>query len=83
MGVGTQERGDTIWVSAASHDVNLLDLDEVLLSSTMDSISKSELENTQKQDSDIGRVVTFYRTGKWSSSWESKRELLATRVLLR
>lgn len=83
VGVRAQDRGETTWLSAVSHDTSLLNLDEVSLGSGVYSISKPALMNAQKQDPIIGRVLIFKETGKWPSTWEKKRELPATRVLLR
>ena len=41
------------------------------------------LIDAQKQDQVIGRLLTLMKTGKWPKTWEIKRELPATRVLLR
>ena len=82
-GVGAQGRGETIWVSAVSNDSSLLNMEEVSLGSSVDKISKRSLLDAQKQDQVIGRLLTFVKTGKWPKSWEIKRELPATKVLLR
>ena len=83
VGVGAQGRGETIWVSAVSNDSSLLNMEEVSLGSSVDEISKISLLDAQKQDQVIGRLLTFLKTGKWPKSWEIKRELPATKVLLR
>ena len=83
VGVGAQGRGETIWVSAVSNDSSLLNMEEVSLGSSVDEISKRSLLDAQKQDQVIGRLLTFLKTGKWPKSWEIKRELPATKVLLR
>ena len=49
----------------------------------MDEISKSSLLDAKKQEQVIGRLLAFLKTGKWPKSWEIKRELPATKVLLR
>jgi len=49
----------------------------------VDEISKGSLLDAQKQDQVIGRLVTFLKTKRWPKSWEIKRELPATKVLLR
>ncbi|KAL9964944.1 hypothetical protein ACROYT_G028661 [Oculina patagonica] len=83
VGVGALGRGEAIWVSAVSNDSDLLNIDEVSLGSNMTEISKPSLIDAQKQDKVIGRLLTFLTTGKWPKTWEIKRELPATRVLLR
>ena len=83
VGVGALERGEAIWVSAVSNDSDLLNIEEVSLGSNMTEISKSSLIDAQKQDQVIGRLLTLMKTGKWPKTWEIKRELPATRVLLR
>ena len=49
----------------------------------MDEISKVSPLDAQKQEQVIGRFVTFLKTKRWPKSWEIKRELPATKVLLR
>ena len=83
MGVGAQGRGETVWVSAVSNDPSLLNMEEVSLGSSVDEISKGSLVDAQRQDQVIGRFVTFLKTKIWPKSWEIKRELPATKVLLR
>ena len=83
MGVGAQGRGETVWVSAVSNDPSLLNMEEVSLGSSVDEISKGSLVDAQKQDQVIGRFVTFLKTKRWPKSWQIKRELPATKVLLR
>lgn len=68
VGVRAQDRGETTWLSAVSHDTSLLNLDEVSLGSGVYSISKPALMNAQKQDPIIGRVLIFKETGKWPST---------------
>ena len=83
MGVGAQGRGETVWVSAVSNDSSLFNMEEVSLVSSVDEISKRSLLDAQKQDQVIGRLVTFFKTKRWPKSWEIKRELPATKLLLR
>ena len=83
VGVGAQGRRQTIWVSAVSNDSSLLNMEEVYLGSSVDEISKRSLLDAQKQDQVLGRLLAFLKTGKWPKSWEIKRELPATKVLLR
>ena len=85
VGVGAQGRGETVWVhvSAVSNDPSLLNMEEASLGSSVDEISKGSLLDTQKQDQVFGRLVTFLKTKRWPKSWEIKRELPATKVLLR
>ena len=58
-------------------------MEEVSLGSSVDEISKRSLLDAPKQDQVIGRLVTFFKTKRWPKSWEIKRELPATKVLLR
>ena len=81
--VSAYEQGETIWVSAVSNDSGLLNMEEVSLGSSVHTINKSSVLEAQKQDQMIGRVLTFLKTGKWPKSWELRRELPATKVLLR
>ena len=83
VGAGAQGRGETIWVSAVNNNSSLLNMEEVSLGSSVDEISKRSLLDAQKQDQVIGRLLTFLKAGKWPKSWEIKRELPATKVLLR
>ena len=81
--VGAQGRGETVLVSAVSNDSSLLNMEEVSLGSSVEEIRKRSLLDAQKQDQVIGRLVTFLKTKRWPKSWEIKRELPATKVLLR
>ena len=83
VGVGVQGRGETVRVSAVSNDPSLMNMEEVSLGSSVDAISKGSLLNAQNQDQVIGRLVIFLKTKRWPKSWEIKRELPATKVLLR
>ena len=83
VGVGAYGRGETIWVSAVSNDSSLLNMDEVSIGPSVDNISKKSILDAQKQDQAVGRLLAFLKTEKWPKSWEIKRELPATRVLLR
>ena len=82
VGVGAQGRRETVWVSAVSNDPRLLNMEEVSLGSSVDEISKGSPLDAQ-QDQVIGRLVKFLKTKRWPKSWEIKRELPATKVLLR
>ena len=83
VGLRAQEPGETTWVSAVSLDNSLLDFDDVSIVTGGSQISKTTLLNAQRQDTAIGKVLKFKKSGRWPSPWESRRELPATRVLLR
>ena len=83
VGAAAQGRGETVWVSVVSNDSSLLNMEEVSLGSSVDESSKRSLLDAQQQDQVIGRLVTFFKTKRWPKSWEIKRELPATKVLLR
>lgn len=82
VGLGAQERGETIWLSTVSHDSSLLKVEEVFLGSSIAEISEASRLDTQKQDPVVGRLLTFMKEGKWLMSWEVKRESPAVKVLL-
>ena len=83
MGVGAQGLGERVWVSAVSNDPSLMNMEEVSLGSSVDEISKGSLLDAQNQDQVIGRLVIVLKTKRWPMSWEIKRKLPATKVLLR
>ena len=83
VGSRAQKHGETTWVSAVSLDNSLLDFDDVSIVTGGSQISKTTLLNAQRQDTAIGKVLKFKKSGRWPSPWESRREPSATRVLLR
>ncbi|CAB3994110.1 Hypothetical predicted protein [Paramuricea clavata] len=59
-GIGAQCHGDTVWISALTHNEDLLETDsEFLAEDQPAAIAKATILQAQKQDQTIGRVLTL------------------------
>lgn len=82
-GVEAQYNGDVIWISALTHDENLVETDKEFLAGDQPAIRTSTILQAQKQDHVIGRVLAFKLDGRRPSIQDTKRELPGTKTLLR
>ena len=63
-GIGAQCYGDTVWISALTHDEDLLETDSEFFAEDQPAIAKATILQTQKQDQTIGRVLAFKLEGR-------------------
>jgi hypothetical protein len=82
-GIGAQCHGDTVWISALTHDEYLLETDSEFLAEDQPAIAKSTILQAQKQDQTIGRVLAFKLEGRRPSHEDCKREPPGRKALLR
>ncbi len=66
-GIGAQHHGDAVWISALTHDEDLVETDEEFLAADRPAIPKATILQAQKQDQIIGRVLAFKLEGQRTS----------------
>ena len=82
-GISAQATGDAIWISAVTLDGSLVENDKDFLTDDQPTISKYEIQQAQKQDRVISRVLAFKSEGRRPPSEITKQELSGTKTLLR
>ncbi|CAB3985542.1 Hypothetical predicted protein [Paramuricea clavata] len=82
-GIGAQCHGDTVWISALTHDEDLLETDSEFLAEDQPAIAKATILQAQKQDQTIGRELAFKLEVRRPSHEDCKRELPGRKALLR
>jgi hypothetical protein len=82
-GIGAQYHGDTVWISALTHDEDLLETESEFLAEDQPGIAKATILQAQKQDQTNGRILAFKLAGRRPSHEDCKRELPGRKALLR